>query len=292
MVKKRKVAIVTDSTSFIPQDLVAQYGLTVVPQILNWEGKSYLDGIDISNEEFYARLSNAKELPTTAQPSPGQFMEAFSELKRTAETIVCIVISDHLSGTLDSARAAAQGLPDIPIEVIDSRSVSMGLGLLVLLAARMAEEGHNHIQIARVIRSLVPHVRLLFVVDTLEFLHRGGRIGGAKRLFGSVLSIKPILHIEDGRIEPLESVRTKKKALGRLMEIVEEQASGWPTVHAAVVDATAPDTADAVFNQISKDIKPVEILRSGLSPVVGVHAGPGAIGVAMVDASAVNNSDS
>ena len=287
MAAKRKVAVVTDSTSYIPHDLVAQYGLTIVPQILNWEGKSYLDGVDISNEDFYARLSTAKELPTTAQPSPGQFMEAFSELKKTAETIVCIVISDHLSGTLDSARAAAQALPDLPIEVIDSRSVSMGLGLLVLLAARMAEEGRDYIQIAASVCSLIPHIRLLFVVDTLEFLYRGGRIGGAQRLLGSVLSIKPILHIEDGRIQPLESVRTKKKALRRLMELVEEQTSGWSEVHAAVVDATAPDTADAIFDQISEAIKPVEILRAGLSPVVGVHAGPGAIGVAMLDAGAI-----
>jgi len=159
----------------------------------------------------------------------------------------------------------------------------------VLLAARMAEEGRDHVQIAGVIRTLVPQVRLLFVVDTLEFLHKGGRIGGAQRLLGSVLSIKPILHIEDGRIEPLESVRTKKKALRRLMELVEEQTSGWSEVYAAVVDATAPDTAEAIYDQIVERIKPVEILRGGLSPVVGVHAGPGAIGVVMLDASTIHN---
>ena len=150
-------------------------------------------------------------------------MAAFAELKDSTESIVCIVISDHLSGTLDSARAAAQATPELPIEVIDSRSTSMGLGLLVLLAARMAEQGHDHIQIAEAVRSMVPQVRLLFVVDTLEFLHKGGRIGGAQRLLGSVLSIKPILQIVDGRIEPLESVRTKKKALLRLMELVKAE---------------------------------------------------------------------
>jgi len=281
---KRKVVIVTDSTSFMPQNLVDQYGLTVVPQILSWVGESYLDGVEISTEEFYSRLASSKELPTTAQPSPGQFMEAFSQLKETAESIICIVISDHLSGTLDSARAAAQTMPDQPIEVIDSRSTSMGLGLLVLIAARMAEEGRDHMQIAEAIRSLVPQVRLLFVVDTLEFLHKGGRIGGAQRLLGSVLSIKPILHIEDGRIEPLESVRTKKKALSRLIDLVEEQTKGWSKIYAAVVDATAPDTAKMIFDQLAQKIELVEIIRSGLSPVVGTHVGPGAIGVAMLDA--------
>ena len=286
---RRSVAIVTDSTSYIPEDLVGRYGLTIVPQILNWAGESYLDGVDISNDSFYARLSTAKELPTTAQPSPGQFMEAFNQLRETADSIVCIVISDHLSGTLDSARAAAQSTEGIPIEVIDSRSTSMGLGLLVLLAARMADDGHDHVQIAEAIRSLVPQVHLLFVVDTLEFLHRGGRIGGAQRLLGSVLLIKPILYIDDGRIEPLESVRTKKKALRRLLELVEEQTNDWSKVHMAVVDATAPDTANSIYDELVGSVNPAEILRAGLSPVVGVHAGPGAIGVAYFDASTIDN---
>lgn len=288
MESKRKVAVVTDSTSYIPENMVQQYEITVIPQILNWEGESLLDGVEISSEAFYARLSSAKELPTSAQPSPGQFMEAFEQLKETAESIVCIVISDQLSGTLDSARAAALSVSELPIEVIDSRSTSMGLGMLVIVAARMANEGHSHNQIAEAIRSLIPHQRLLFVVDTLEYLHKGGRIGGAQRLLGSVLSIKPILHIEYGRIEPLKSVRTKKKALNRLLDLVEEHTAGWTEIHAAVVDATAPDTADYVFEKLSQTIKPTEIIRAGLSPVVGTHAGPGAIGVALLDTGKLN----
>ncbi len=288
MEDKRRVAIVTDSTSFIPANLVKRYALTIVPQILNWEGESYLDGVEISNEDFYARLKQTEELPTSAQPSPGQFLEAFEKVKHSSESIVCIVISDHLSGTLDSARSAAQALPDIPIEIIDSQTTSMGLGLLVLMAARMAENGYDHIHISEAIRSLIPHQQLLFVVDTLEYLHKGGRIGGAQRLLGSVLSIKPILHIKDGRIEPLESVRTKKKALNRLVELVVEHSRGWTDVHMAVVDATARETADYIYDQLSKQIKPAEIIRAGLSPVVGTHAGPGAIGVALLDTSKLN----
>jgi DegV family protein with EDD domain len=280
---KRKVAIVTDSTSYLPQDKVGQYNLTIVPQILNWEGESYLDSVEITNEKFYTRLSEAKELPTSAQPSPGQFAEAFSMLEDSAQSIVCIVISDHLSGTLDSARTAALSMPEMPIEVIDSRSTSMGLGMLVLMAARLAEQGFDHQQIAGAVRSLIPHQRLLFVVDTLVYLHKGGRIGGAQRLLGSVLSIKPILHIDDGRIEPLESVRTKKKALSRLLQLVNEQTNGWQEIHAAVVDANAAATADHICEQISQAIKPVEMIRCGLSPVVGTHAGPGTIGVALLD---------
>jgi DegV family protein with EDD domain len=280
-----RVAVVTDSTSYIPEDLVKCYQITVVPQILNWEGESYLDGIDISNQAFYAKLENAKELPTSAQPSPGQFLEAFEGVQESATSIICIVISDELSGTFDSARAAASSMTGLTIDVIDSRSTSMGLGLLVLLAARMAEEGCKHKQVADYIRALIPRMHLLFVVDTLEYLHKGGRIGGAQRLLGSVLSIKPILHIERGRIEPLESVRTKKKALRRLVELVQEETQAWHEIHVAVVDATAPDTADYIFGQLAQTVKPVEIIRGGLSPVVGTHAGPGAIGVAFIDAS-------
>lgn len=284
---KRKVAIVTDSTSYVPAELVKQYQLTVVPQILNWEGKSYLDGVEISNEEFYTRLASAKELPTSAQPSPGQFLEAFEQLKDTAESIVCIVISDQLSGTLDSARAAALSVPEIPIEVIDSRTTSMGMGMLVLIAARLAESGQDHLQIAETIRSLIPHQNLLFVVDTLEYLHKGGRIGGAQRLLGSVLSIKPILHIDDGRIEPLESVRTKKKALARLLQLVKEQTKGWKEIHISVVHANAPETADYLYEQLTESLDPVEIMLCGLSPVVGTHAGPGTVGVAMLDSGSI-----
>jgi DegV family protein with EDD domain len=159
----------------------------------------------------------------------------------------------------------------------------MGLGMLVLLAAQLAQDGQDHQQIASAIRALIPHQRLLFVVDTLEYLHKGGRIGGAQRLLGSVLSIKPILHIEDGRIEPLESVRTKKKALRRLTALVMEQTSEWPEIHCAVVDATAPDVAGFVYDELSTAIKPAQMYRAGLSPVVGVHAGPGAIGVALLN---------
>ncbi len=285
---KREVAIVADSTSYIPDALVNKHDLSVFPQILNWEGTSYLDGADISNETFYQRLPAAKELPTSAKPSIGQFIEAFEKLKYKTDSIVYIVISDHLSGTLDSARVAALSVSDIPIEVTDSRSMSMGLGMLVLLAASMAEEGRDHLQIASSIRSLIPHQRLLFWVDTLEYLHKGGRIGGTQRLLGSVLSVKPILHIDDGRIEPMESLRTKNKALNRLLELVQEQTAGWTDIYVEVVDASAPDTAAYIYDQLWQKIKAVEMYWAGLSPVVGVHAGPGAIGVTLLNGSPQN----
>ncbi|NCF65338.1 MAG: DegV family EDD domain-containing protein [Chloroflexi bacterium] len=284
---KRKVAIVTDSTANMPENLLQEYNIQVIPLTVNWEGESLLDGVDIQVDPFYQRLQSAKEMPTTSQPSVGQFMEFFQEVAETAESIVGIFISEPLSGTMDSARAARQELSDLAIELVDSRSTAMGLALIVSHAARMAADGKDHQEIAEKCRAIVPNMRLLFVVDTLEFLHRGGRIGGAQRLVGSVLSIKPILHLVDGRIESLASVRTRRKAVNRLMEIIGEE-SGWkPDVHYGVLDAVAPKTGNKIFEQIKQQGQPVELLRSGISPVIGTHVGPGAVGVAFYDASSL-----
>lgn len=283
---KRKVAIVTDSTANVPADLAEQYNIQVIPLTVNWAGESLLDNVDIKTDEFYRRLQNAKEMPTTSQPSVGQFIEFFSEVQETAETVVGIFISEPLSGTLDSARSAAKELPSLKIEIVDSRNAAAGLALLVLAAARMAEEGKDYQEIAAEVRRLIPKVRLLFVVDTLEFLHRGGRIGGAQRLIGSVLSIKPILQIEDGRIDSLASVRTQKKAIAHLLHVVGED-TGWSSnIHYGVIDAQSPETAEVVMHKIQQHSQPAEMLRSTISPVIGTHTGPGCVGVAYYDGSA------
>lgn len=285
---KRKVAVVTDSTANMPENLLQEYNIQVIPLTVNWEGESLLDGVDIQQDAFYQRLQTAKEMPTTSQPSVGQFIEFFTKVAETADSIVGIFISEALSGTMDSARSAVKEMPEVPIEVVDSRSAAMGLALIVSEAARMAAAGKDYKEIAEIARATVPKVRLLFVVDTLEFLHRGGRIGGAQRLVGSVLSIKPILHLVDGKIESLASVRTKRKAIDRLLEIVGDE-SGWkPEVHYGVLDAMAPETGDMVFDQIKQQGQPAELLRSGISPVIGTHIGPGAVGVAFFDATASN----
>lgn len=282
---KRKVAILTDSTANLSEELLKEYGIQVIPLTVNWEGESLLDGVDIQVDEFYQRLPNAKEMPTTSQPSVGQFIEFFQQAAETADSIVGIFISEPLSGTMDSARAAAKELSDLNIELVDSRSAAMGLALIVTNAARMADAGKDYQEIAEKARALVPNIRLLFVVDTLEYLHKGGRIGGAQRLVGSVLSIKPILHLVDGKIESMESVRTKRKAVARLMDIVGEE-SGWGSqVHYGVLDAEAPDTADQMYDEIEEHGEPAEILRGGISPVIGTHIGPGAVGIAFYDAA-------
>jgi DegV family protein with EDD domain len=274
-----KVAIVVDSTAFIPPDLVAQYNLHVIPQVLNWEGESYRDNVDIEPNEFYTRLKTAKEMPTTSQPSAGEFHEFFSKVAETADSIVAILLSEHLSGTLASARAAVDMMDEYPIEIVDSRSTVMGLGFMVLAAARAIENGADYKEAAAAARALKEKMRIIFVVDTLEFLHRGGRIGGAKRFVGSMLSIKPILQLIDGKIEPLASVRTKRKAINHMLQVAEDEMQGKTNIHVSVMNALAPSEGKNIMAEMERRLKPVELYSTELSPVIGTHVGPGTVGV-------------
>lgn len=277
---KQSLAIVTDSTANLPAELIEKHHIRVIPQILNWEGDSLLDGIDILPDAFYRRLAAAREVPTTSQPSPGQFLEFFNEVAETAESIVGIFISENLSGTLASAHAAVQSMGDYPIAIVDSRSASLGEGLIVLAAARAAAEGRTYQEVAEVARAIVPRVKIMFVVDTLEYLYKGGRIGGAQRLLGSLLSMKPVLHLEDGRIEPLARVRTKRKAMQHMLDVAAEELKGKRHVYGGVIGAAAANDMAHVVQQFREIANPVELVQNELTPVIGTHVGPGTVGMA------------
>ena len=277
---KDKVAIVCDSVCNLPPELVAQNDIHVVPAIVNWEGASLLDGVDISTQAFYDRLRVSKELPKTSQPSPGQFAEKFEELKDRYAGIVVITVSELLSGTFASAVLGRESLPaDYPIEIVDSRSASLGQGLMGLAAARMAADGKGTAEIAGYVRSLVPGMRVLFAVDTLEYLHKGGRIGGAQRLVGSMLSIKPVLHLHEGRVEPLASIRTKSKAIQHMFDVVIGEAQGKGRIHLGVIHAQAPDAAADLTERATAALSPVEVVVAELSPTIGTNVGPGTVGM-------------
>jgi DegV family protein with EDD domain len=289
---RRKVAIVTDSTAFLPQEYIEKYDIHAIPLNLHWGDETLRDTEDISPAEFYVRLQQSDRLPTTSQPSAGRFLTFFQEVAESADSIVAILLSQKLSGTVASAHAAVEMMEsDYPIEIVDSLSASLGLGLIVLAAARAAEEGQDFQQVARVARTLSPHVRVVFVVDTLEYLHKGGRIGGAKRLLGSVLSIKPLLQLRDGEIEALASVRTKRKAVERMIEIVQEETTGATELHMGVIDAAAAKEGDELLQQVKQVFSPVELLRSELSPVIGTHTGPGTVGVGYYDGAVLAQLD-
>lgn len=274
-----RIAIVTDSSAYLPADLVARYGINVMPLKVAFGQTVYRDCVDITEEEFYHKLAQAKELPITSQPSAGEFLAFYQEVARQSQGIVSIHLSGALSGTYNSAMAARHMLPDVPIEVIDSHSASMGQGFLALAAARAAAEGQSLAEIAAWTGDLVPRLNVIFVLDTLKYLQKGGRIGGAQALMGSMLAIKPLLHLHEGRVEPLEKVRSKGKAVQRLVEIMAERLQGRPA-HIAILHSAIPQEAEALRAEIAARFPCRELLLCGVSPVIGTHTGPGCLGLA------------
>jgi DegV family protein with EDD domain len=275
-----EIAIITDTTSNIPEESVKQYHLEVIPQVLIWEGETLYDEVDITADEFYKRLQNAEEMPTTSQATIAGFQELFEPHVKKGRPILAILISTELSGTVQSAIQAKKYFPDARIEIIDSRSVAMALGFQVLAAARAAEEGKSFEEVVQVARTVGEQIGVIFVVDTLEYLHRGGRIGGASRLLGTALALKPLLHVKDGRVEPLERVRTKAKAILRMLDLIEERIKGSENVHLAAMHAASPDEAAELLERAKERFQPSETFFSVVGPVIGTHVGPGTVGLA------------
>jgi DegV family protein with EDD domain len=277
-----KVAIVTDSTAYLPPDYVEKYHITVAPQILMWGEDTYLDGVDISPTEFYKRLATAKIMPTTSQVTPKTFHEIYSTLLAQNCEILSILISTDLSGTIPSAVQAREMFPGAKIEIVDSRTVSMGLGFQVLAAARAVEAGASLAEAKAVAEEAREHVGIVLAVDTLEFLHRGGRIGGAQRFLGTALKMKPILEVTGGKVEAVERVRTRTKSLERIVELLVERIAGRKPIRLATLHANAPAEANEVLAMAQKVITPIENILAEVSPVVGTHAGPGTVGLAFM----------
>jgi DegV family protein with EDD domain len=275
-----KIAVVTDSSAYIPDGVQAGLDIVVIPLWMIWDDENLLDGIDIQPDEFYRRLRNSDTLPTTAQPTVKEFMDLFEKLSGRADSIVAVLASSQISGTVASAEAARAKLPDLPIRVVDSLSSSMGLGLITLAAARAAADGRSLDDVVRAAEGMRDKAQLLFVVDTLEYLHKGGRISGGKRLLGTALQIKPLLQFKDGLIQPLAQARTKRKAIDQLLDIVEERLGGSKMVEAAIVDVENPQDGEAVKTMVVGRFAPSTVYRAGVSPVVGTHVGPGALGIA------------
>ena len=275
-----KVTIVTDSTAYIPKDLCTRFGIQVVPQVLIWGNETYADGVDIYPDEYYRRLSSAKIMPSTSQVSPQTFETVFQKLLNEDHEILAILVSEKLSGTIASAVQAKQNMPAAPIEIVDSYSVAMAMGFVALECAKAANQGASLNECKELAEQARLHTGVVFAVETLEFLHRGGRIGGAARLLGTALNLKPILVVRNGRVEAVERVRTRKKSVARLVEIIEEQTTGKKPVHLATLHANAHTEALELLEQAKNRIGGVEHILSEVSPVVGTHAGPGTLGLA------------
>jgi DegV family protein with EDD domain len=273
------VAVVVDSSAYIPAEALEGLPVYTIPVWLLWEGDRLRDGVDIDPPTFYRRLAASKTLPTSSQPSAGEFVDFFRQVAATAEAIVCVLVSSELSGTVASARAAQAQLPELDIRIVDSRASTMAQGLMVLAAARAAAAGASADEVVAAARALMGKVYLLFVVDTLDYLHRGGRISGAKWVLATALRIKPILHFEDGRIKSLTQARTKRKALERIFDLARERLGGRAMAEAVIVDINSPEIGDGVAEQVKDRFAPARVSRAEVSPVVGMHVGPGAIGL-------------
>jgi DegV family protein with EDD domain len=277
-----KVAVVTDSTAYLPKDLVDQYQIPVAPLVVIWGEETLRDDIDITPTAFYERLKTAKVMPSTSQPPVPEFENIFRQLHEDGYEILAILISALLSGTIASAEQAKLNIPEATIEIFDSQSTAMALGFQVLAATRAAEAGASLSECVAVAEKARQNSGVVFAVDTLEFLHRGGRIGGGARYLGTALQLKPLLTIEEGKIEALDRVRTKKKAHERLSDIVVERVGGKPNIRLATLNANAVEDANALLENTSKRLNVVEKIFSEVSPVIGTHVGPGTVGLAYV----------
>jgi DegV family protein with EDD domain len=279
-----KIALVTDSTANMPPAMVAQYQVHVIPVRIQWDEETLVDGVDISATQFYERLVKSKSIPTTSQPSAGDFMALFEQLAQDHDGIIAPLISSGVSGTVNSAETALQTFSQVPVEMIDTHLAAGAAGLVVETAARAIAAGKDLKAVRAAVDSVRETVKVYFVVDTLKYLHKGGRIGGASRYMGTALDIKPILYLDDnGKIDALEKVRTKKKAIERIIELAAEHV-GASKARAVVMHANAPEEAERVRGQVATrmDCEQVDIYEIG--PAVGVHVGPGAIGLSVCPA--------
>lgn len=277
-----RIVVVSDSTAYLPLEVQERLKVPVIPLRVLWGEEVLKDGVDIAPQAFYERLEVDPLMPTTSQPSAGEFVDFFQNVAQQtgADTLVGIFISSKLSGTISSAELAKGMVPDLHIEVVDSLSTSMGLGLQVMAAAEAVLGGAPLKEVLEVANRVRYRGQVLFVVDTLEFLHKGGRIGGAARFLGTALKLKPLLELEEGKIESLEKVRTKRKAVDRLLEVALERKGSSTVPRAAVVHANARQECLEFGQEVQARLEPQELYTTELSPAIGTHTGPGTLGLA------------
>jgi DegV family protein with EDD domain len=274
------VIIVTDSSAYLPPELVASHPIRVIPLILNWDKQTYRDGVDIQAAEFYTRLSQSDSQPSTSQISAGEFEKTFNDLLAAGYDVLLLPISSGISSTYQTAAAVAKNYPVERVAVLDTKLVSMALSFQVLAAARAAASGASLAECKQVAQQAYEHIGVYFTVDTLKYLAAGGRINSAKRLLGAALNIKPILEIRDGKIELVASVISRRKAIESMLRLVEMGIDGRSPVRISVFHALARESAEDLLETARVRFSPIECILSEVSPVVGSHTGPGTLSIA------------
>jgi DegV family protein with EDD domain len=276
------VRVVADSAVCLPKELIKKYNLELVPETIIFGTTIYRDGIDLVPSEFYVKLGQAKELPTTSAPSPQDFIDAFHKVGKDADSIACILVTAGFSRMgLQAALTAKESVPELPIEIMDSRTALGAYGFIVLEAARAAAAGKSLPEVLKAAKDVQERVNLILTLDTLKYLAKGGRIGKAASWAGTLLSIKPIIEVppSTGVLEPVERVRTRRKALERLLGIMQERVGKGQRIHASIEQANVPEDASWLEAQLSSLFDCTEIYINDFAPVAGVHCGPGVIGI-------------
>lgn len=273
------IRIVTDTTAALPDGWAARHNIPVVPQVIIFEDQEYLEMVDMDRDTFMARLVAAKTLPSTAAPAPAAFEAVYRPLVAAGDTILSIHPSAEISGTVRGATVAAQAFPGAAIHILDTRTIGGPLARLVMLAARLAAQGQSAAAILAQLQALIPRQRLYFLVDTLEYLQKGGRIGGAAALLGSLLQLKPILGLIAGRVEGIERQRTHRRVLERLQQLVVAEAASGDAAQLSIMHAGAGQQAAALAASLREALATDDILITDLVPAIVTHAGPGALAV-------------
>jgi DegV family protein with EDD domain len=274
------VRIVTDSTADLPQAVRDELGIAMVPLTVHFGPEMFLDVVEMDPDGFWTKLASCPHHPKTAQPSPGDFLKIYQPLVDEGHEIISIHLSTKLSGTLSSGQVAAQMLPGAKITLVDTRSVTLGLGMMAVEAARMARDGKSVSEIVTRVNEIADRMNILFTLDTLEFLHKNGRVGKAQALLGGLLGIKPILQVDkEGLVAPADKVRGKSKVIPRTLEIMAERIPAGRKVKIAVLHAQVPDEAAHWLEIISRQYTVVEHFIASIGPVIATNAGPGTVGV-------------
>lgn len=271
--------IVSDTTSGLPLDLARERGIAMIPQIVIFGEDSYRDDNEIDPETFLQKLKASSGLPKTAAPPPTLYYPVFQDAQDKGDAVLVIAPSSNVSGTVRSAQSAAADFPDLAVHVLDTRTIAGNTATLSLLAAQWAAEGAGMDSVLPRLEALIASQRTYFLVDTLEYLKKGGRIGGAKALLGELLQVKPILQVKDGQVQAFEQERTKKRALARLLDIVSEQGAGAPSAHLVVMHIGALAEAQALAASLAARLEIATPPIYNLPAAIGVHAGPGVLAV-------------
>jgi DegV family protein with EDD domain len=275
------IAIVTDSEADLPSQVTTEHDVYVVPSHIEVGGKSYKAGVELTSQQFLYFLQNAAAPPTTAPPAPGEFYAIYKELLEAGYGVLSIHASRHLSGALRSARAAQELLPDADLTLLDSQSISLGQGLIILYAARLAEEGFPARDILRALRPMIRDMQLYFVLETLEYLRRGKRVGGLTHRMSTLGGLRPVLTLRDGKIKAAGWRLNRAAALNRLRQLALDHARGQPGLYLGVGHVGAREQAQALADHLRAQIKPAQLLFNELGPTVTAHTGPNALALAL-----------